>query len=220
MGSGGRGSLTPALRPLAFVLQLALLLSLPAAGARAQSPECDQLRAALAQPVSIDAGAAAGARKARADLDRLTASAHAMGCDNQQFLIFGSPPPPQCGGVKARIAGAEKPVGRSRARASGDSPQRRALRAHYDASATPPRAKRISSSNCSAAATTSPWNERRIAAPRRSRGGRGQRRPWRLAGGLRALLRRRLFPAEFFRAQRAPTPIWKISARLCARTPR
>jgi len=142
MESGGRGSLTPALRPLAFVLQLALLLSLPAVGARAQSPECDQLRAALAQPVSIDAGAAAGARKARADLDHLTASAHAMGCDNQQFLIFGSPPPPQCGGVKARIAALQSQFDALAARSSGDSPQRRALRAHYDAVCNPaPREK-------------------------------------------------------------------------------
>jgi hypothetical protein len=135
MGSGGRGSFAPALRPLDRFLPLAFAVALLVSGtpARAQSAECDQLRAALAQPVSIDAGAAAGARKARGELDRLDASAHAMGCDNQQFLFFGSPPPPQCAGVKARIAALKSQYDSFAARSSGDSPQRRALRARYDA---------------------------------------------------------------------------------------
>jgi hypothetical protein len=105
----------------------------PGGAAWAQSAECQQLRAALAAPVSIDVGAAAGARKARAELDRASARAQAMGCDNQQFLFFGSPPPPQCGGLKAQIAGLKSQYDAYSARSSGDSPQRRALRARYDA---------------------------------------------------------------------------------------
>jgi hypothetical protein len=99
----------------------------------AQSAECQQLRAALAAPVSIDSGAAAGARRARAALDRAMARAQAMGCDNQQFLFFGSAPPPQCSGLKAQIASLKSQFDAYSARSSGDSPQRRALRARYDA---------------------------------------------------------------------------------------
>jgi hypothetical protein len=142
MALGRGGKTTPALRLSAlFVCLCALaggLLSTagfltPGGAAWAQSAECQQLRAALAAPVSIDAGAAAGARRARAELDRAMARAQAMGCDNQQFLFFGSPPPPQCGGLKAQIAALKGQYDAYSARSSGDSPQRRALRARYDA---------------------------------------------------------------------------------------
>ncbi|HUO53326.1 MAG TPA: DUF2865 domain-containing protein [Rhodoblastus sp.] len=121
------GRLAPAAR--AFGIVVALTAS---AGAHAQNAECDRLRAALAQPVRIDPSAAAEARKARAELDRAEAYAHSVGCDNQQFLFFGSPPPPQCNGLNARIAALKNRYGGYAARASGDSPQRQALRARYD----------------------------------------------------------------------------------------
>lgn len=126
-GSTG-GSLAPAAR--SFALILALLAS--GAGAHAQNAACDQLRAALSQPANVDPSAAAGARQARAELARATAQARAMGCDNQQFLFFGSPPP-QCAGLKSRIAALQSRYAAFAARASGDSPQRRALRARYAA---------------------------------------------------------------------------------------
>lgn len=136
MRLGRRGTMTSALRPLALVLRLsataAFMFCLPAAQAQAQSPECQQLRAALSQPASIDPGAAAGARKARAELDRAQSYAHSIGCDNQQFLFFGEPPPPQCGGLKAKIAALKGQYDSYAAHASGDSPQRQALRARYD----------------------------------------------------------------------------------------
>jgi hypothetical protein len=137
----GRASATPALRPPLVVFSWlavgALLLGAP--GAKAQNPQCEQLRAALSQPVSVDPASAAGARKARAELDRTESYARSIGCDNQQFLFFGSPPPPQCGGLKARIAGLKSQYDALAARASGDSPQRQALRAHYNALCNAPR---------------------------------------------------------------------------------
>jgi hypothetical protein len=115
--------------PAALFFALALLAT---PGARAQNAECDQLRAALAQPANVDASAAAGARQARAELDRATAQARGMGCDNQQFLFFGNPPPAECGGLKSRIAALKSRYDSLSTRASGDSPQRRALKARYN----------------------------------------------------------------------------------------
>ncbi len=136
MGSAGR---KPA--PAARFLALSLALLAPAPGARAQNAECDQLRAALAQPASIDPSAATNARQARAELGRLSAQAHGMGCDNQQFLFFGSPPPPQCGGLKGRISALKARYNSFAASASGETPQRRALRARYDQLCGAPRQK-------------------------------------------------------------------------------
>jgi Protein of unknown function (DUF2865) len=125
-GSSGR-RYAPAVG--SFALLLAALAFAP--GVRAQNAECDQLRAALARPASVDPEAASGARRARAELAQATGQAHAMGCDNQQFLFFGSPPPPQCAGLKSRIAALKSRYESFAARASGDTPQRRALRARY-----------------------------------------------------------------------------------------
>jgi hypothetical protein len=110
---------------------------------QAQNADCLRLKAALTAPVSVDAGAANAARKARGELDQLSAYAHSIGCDNQQFLFFGKAPPPQCGGVKAHMAALRAQADAAQARASGDNPQRRALVARYNAvcreNAAPPR---------------------------------------------------------------------------------
>jgi hypothetical protein len=122
---------------------LALACGLLISGAAtAQSDECARLRAALAVPVSADPAAAGAARKVRAELDQLSAYAHSAGCDNQQFLIFGNAPPPQCAGMKARIAGLRAQYESLQARAGGDSAQRRALAARASvACAAPQREK-------------------------------------------------------------------------------
>ncbi len=133
---GSAGTKRP---PAAFFFALSLALLALAPAARAQNPECGQLRAALAQPASVDPAAAAGARQARGDLDRLVAQARGMGCDNQQFLFFGSPPPPQCGGLRSRIAALKARYDSLAASASGDTPQRRALRARYNQLCAAPR---------------------------------------------------------------------------------
>jgi hypothetical protein len=150
MAPGDCGRIMPRLRSLALgrrvlalrVLALAFGALAPLSGALAQGAECDSLRAALARPVSVDPGAAAGARKARAELDRASAYAHSIGCDNQQFLFFGSAPPPQCGGLKTRIGALKSQYDAYAARASGDSPQRQAIRARYESLCNPaPREK-------------------------------------------------------------------------------
>jgi len=69
-----------------------------------ESPDCARLRAALAAPATEDPGAAAAANQLRGELDRATAHARSIGCDNQQFLIFGQAPPPQCAALRSRIA--------------------------------------------------------------------------------------------------------------------
>jgi hypothetical protein len=118
-----------------LALACGLLLSGPAA---AQSDECARLRAALAVPVGADPDAAGAARKVRAELDQLSAYAHSAGCDNQQFLIFGNAPPPQCAGLKARIAGLRAQYESLQSRAGGDSAQRRALAARASAACAAP----------------------------------------------------------------------------------
>jgi len=115
------------------ILVFGLALSLSAAGFAQESPDCARLRAALAAPATQDPGAAAAANQMRGELERATASARSMGCDNQQFLIFGNAPPPQCGALRSRIAGMRAQFESLRARAYGDGGQRQALSARYNA---------------------------------------------------------------------------------------
>jgi hypothetical protein len=125
---------------------LALALGLLFSGhAFADNAECARLRAALAAPVNADPAAAGAARKVKAELDQLSGYARSAGCDNQQFLIFGSAPPPQCGGIKARLSGLRAQYESLQARAGGDSGQRRELAARANVAcrepAAPPREK-------------------------------------------------------------------------------
>jgi len=115
------------------ILAFGLALSLPAAALAQESPDCARLRAALAAPATQDPGAAAAAGQLRGELDRATAYARSIGCDNQQFLIFGQAPPPQCGALRSRIAGMRAQFESLRARAYGDGGQRQALAARYNA---------------------------------------------------------------------------------------
>ncbi len=107
--------------------------SLLAGGALAQGADCARLQAAIAAPTRSDPAAANAARKVRAQLDKATAYAHSIGCDSQQFLFFGKAPPPQCDGVKARMAAMRAQFDSLQARASGDGGQKRALIARYNA---------------------------------------------------------------------------------------
>jgi hypothetical protein len=105
-----------------------------AGAAMAQEPsECARLRAALAAPVRQDPEAAAAAGRVRAELDRAASAARSMGCDNQQFLIFGQAPPSQCGGVKAHVAALRAQFESLSARASGGAGGKQAIQARYDA---------------------------------------------------------------------------------------
>jgi hypothetical protein len=98
--------------------------------ARAQTLECERLRAAIDATPRGDAGAAQAAGQLRLDIERLAAHADAIGCNNQQFLFFGSPPPPECGGIRQRLAGMRAQYDSLRVR-GGDIGRRQALIAQY-----------------------------------------------------------------------------------------
>lgn len=94
------------LLPSAFLLLLAGLVAMPAA---AQSPICGRIEAELA---ALDRGADARGRsdrlertaeRYRREASRTAAQMRRMGCDQQQFLFFGSPPPAACGPMQARL---------------------------------------------------------------------------------------------------------------------
>ena len=107
-------------------------------GALAQGFDCDQLRAQIA---STSAGnPSQGARyqaaieKQRYELNRTAAYAQSLGCNNRQFLFFGSAPPAQCGGIEARMSQMRANLGSLQAQASAASGgARQALQARYDA---------------------------------------------------------------------------------------
>ena len=84
---------------------LALVASLSAAAA--QGLECSRLQAQIASLGPGDASAAAGfadaARRQQYELERTQAYAQGIGCNNKQFLFFGSAPPAQCGGLQTQI---------------------------------------------------------------------------------------------------------------------
>jgi hypothetical protein len=88
-------------RLAAFAMSIALC-SLPAIS---QSADCNALRAQIAAtPVQTDPRAVAAAQRQQAELQRTAAYAEQLGCNRRQFLFFGSPPPPQCAQIDARMA--------------------------------------------------------------------------------------------------------------------
>lgn len=121
-----------ALRAAARALALAVVL-LPASG-HAQNPYCDDLRARIANAgAASGAGAAryrAAALKQQKEIDRTVAYSRSLGCDRQQFLFFGEPPPPQCAALSRHIAQMQANLG-TLMRGAGDD-QRQALMARYD----------------------------------------------------------------------------------------
>jgi hypothetical protein len=84
---------------------LALLGSLT--GALAQGLECSRLQAQIASMGPGDANAAAGfadaARRQQYELERTQSYAQSIGCNNKQFLFFGSAPPAQCGDLQGQM---------------------------------------------------------------------------------------------------------------------
>jgi hypothetical protein len=91
---------------VAAVLGVDLVIAAGGA-AVAQTADCTRLQAQIAG-LSHAGGAHAAAydqaaQKQRGEIDRTSAYARSIGCENRQFLIFGSPPPPQCGAILAQI---------------------------------------------------------------------------------------------------------------------
>jgi hypothetical protein len=106
--------------------------------ARAQSAYCNDLRARIAR-AGANSGAAryrAAAARQQGEINRTAVYARSLGCDRQQFLFFGDPPPPQCRQINARL-------GQMRANLialerSGADDGRQELIARYDAECRDP----------------------------------------------------------------------------------
>ncbi len=126
-----------------FRLGLCLLVAaeICASGGAAlgQSAECGQL---LGQISAMDRASAqtnpysAALAKQRGELEHSVSYAHSIGCDRQQFLFFGSPPPAQCPQLNAQIARMRANLAQLQASfaASNNTPQRQQLVARYNAS--------------------------------------------------------------------------------------
>ena len=75
-----------------------------ATAALSQNAYCERLRADIAALDRAPGRSSADAvNQQRAELDRTVAYARSIGCQRQRFLIFGEPPPAQCGGLEAQI---------------------------------------------------------------------------------------------------------------------
>lgn len=119
----------------------ALLLALPLSqAARAESAYCTDLRAQIAKAGAegLQARYRAAAARQRAEYGKLAGRARAMGCDREQFLFFGDPPPPQCGALNARLGALQQSIAAYDQGASDDS-QRQALMARYEVDCRNPR---------------------------------------------------------------------------------
>ena len=105
---------------------------------QAQAPDCNQL---LGQIAAIDRANArtnpyaGAAQKQRIEVDRSVNHARSIGCDNQQFLFFGRPAPPQCPQLNAQIQRMRANLQQLEAQAArnNNSPERQQLAARYNA---------------------------------------------------------------------------------------
>jgi hypothetical protein len=203
------------------VLAFAAMLSWPGAG-HAQQPDCAAMRAALAAPARQDPAAVAGAAKLRNDLDQLGAYAHSIGCDNQQFLFFGQAPPPQCGGIKQRLAGMRSQYEALRARAGGDG-GRRALLARYNAACgqAPAREKNFFETIFGGGGSNQAQPDQGFAppAPAAAPAGEPEEDNGRHGGGSQALCVRTcdggFFPLSFSARSASPDELLDLCKSLC-----
>jgi hypothetical protein len=110
-----------------------LVTALVAVEARAESPYCTDLRAQIAKAGQdgLAARYRAAAAKQRGEYGKLALRARSLGCDRQQFLFFGDPPPAACEGVNARLSALQGSIAAYDQGASDDS-QRQALMARYE----------------------------------------------------------------------------------------
>jgi hypothetical protein len=114
-------------------LVAAALFAFTLGPAVAQQIDCNALRAQIAAtPVQTDPRAVAAAQRQRTELQRTAAYAEQIGCNRRQFLFFGSPPPPQCGQLDARIASMRGNLDRLQNAVDRGSAQRNALIARFN----------------------------------------------------------------------------------------
>jgi hypothetical protein len=96
-----------ALSRLAVTALSVALTAMAVRPALAQGNDCARLQAQMAA-LSHAGGAHSAAydqaaQKQRSEIDRTSSYARSLGCDNRQFLFFGSAPPPQCVAIQAQI---------------------------------------------------------------------------------------------------------------------
>jgi hypothetical protein len=106
--------------------------------AKAQNAYCESLKAQIALASGGDGGSRAAAAKQQAELIRTVAYARRLGCERQQFLIFGEAPPPQCGQINARIA--QMNANLTNLQQTGYNARKAALIARFDAQCRSPSA--------------------------------------------------------------------------------
>lgn len=111
------------------------MICLTSSTALPQSVDCAGLRSQIAALDEANARTnpyLVQAEQQRAGLQRSIGYAHSIGCDRQQFLFFGSPPPPQCPALNAQIQQMQANLGQLEANARANaSPERRQLAARF-----------------------------------------------------------------------------------------
>jgi hypothetical protein len=107
----------------------AMLLALSTMGgaALAQSPACNAWRSELAslEGQRGNPRAAQAAQRVGAQLSQTIGQYRAMGCERGGFLFFGEAPPPQCGGMRARINQLQAQFGALQQQAQGGGLEQR-----------------------------------------------------------------------------------------------
>ncbi len=96
--------------------------------ALAQSPSCDAWRSELGSLQGQRGGdprAAQAAQRVGTQLNQAVGQFRAMGCERGGFLFFGEAPPPQCGGLRARIGQLQAQYGALEQQAQGGGLERR-----------------------------------------------------------------------------------------------
>jgi hypothetical protein len=128
-----------------FGLAVAILVSLAAVNAaEAQSAECQRLQQAIASAGRGGGQGAqyeAAAQRQRGEIERTSAYARSIGCENRKFLFFGSAPPPQCDQINGQLSRMQGNLAELQAR-GGSGGGRAELVARYNAECAAPQAPR------------------------------------------------------------------------------
>ncbi|MFZ0558411.1 MAG: DUF2865 domain-containing protein [Methylovirgula sp.] len=123
------------LAPIRVAVPLLAMICLTSSAALPQGIDCAGIRsqiAALDQANARTNPYLVQAQQQRATLQRSMNYTHSIGCDRQQFLFFGSPPPPQCPALNAQIQQMQVNLGQLEASARANtSPERQQLAARF-----------------------------------------------------------------------------------------
>ena len=129
-----------------FGLAAAIFVSLAAvSAAEAQSAECQRLQQAIASAGRGGGPGAqyeAAAQRQRGEIERTSAYARSIGCENRKFLFFGSAPPPQCAQINGQLSRMQANLADLQARGGGSGGGRAELVARYNAECAAPQGPR------------------------------------------------------------------------------